>query len=86
MTPNRKYILEQLETDHAFRSRLVEHIRCAASILRGESGFDIASDQYVGAKIAPELLELAQYLCDHVRVSSDHRCRYCELLLAEAGG
>jgi hypothetical protein len=85
MTSNRSYFLNLLDTDSTERSRLVEALRASAGILDGTGKHGMHMDHYVGLVHAPQLRELAQYLCDHVRVSSDHRCRYCELILAEPG-
>lgn len=82
MTPNRKYILDQLASDP---SELVETLRCAASALEGNSGFGADVERVVGLQMAPKLLLLARYLCSHDRVCPDHKCRYCGLLLAEVG-
>jgi hypothetical protein len=79
MTPNRKFILEQLASDP---SELIETLRCAASALQGSSGFGADVERVVGLQMAPKLLALAQYLCAHDRVCPDHRCRYCSLLMA----
>ena len=68
--------------DDTARGRLVEHLRCAHGILT-QSGTDYGPEMPVRVSFvtAAALLDAAQRLCEHARVSSDGRCRYCETLI-----
>jgi len=84
---NRTDFLALIESDPEFRAKLVETLRLVASLLDGSHPFDPVDESELlarlGYQMAPRVREYAQRLCDHCRVSSDGRCRYCELLMAE---
>jgi hypothetical protein len=82
MTKNRSFYLDLLANDDRHVGHMVEVLRCAASILRGEC-YSEETREIVSLKLAEEIRDMAQHLCVHARVSSDGKCRYCELLLAQ---
>jgi len=68
--------------DEAARATLVEHLRCAHGILTGAAlDYGPEINVRVAHVTAAALLDVAQRLCAHVRVSGDGRCRYCSTLI-----
>lgn len=84
MTTTRRNYLARIESDHTYRTTLVEMLRSAASTLDGSArdiGFDELTLAKVGIKQARALRYAASQLCDHVRMSGDGTCRYCEAVI-----
>ena len=87
----RARFLAALASGDRTRPDLVESLRAAAARIEDTahlSSFGSATGAEVpGAivnahhTIAAQLRDAAQRLCDHVRISSDGRCRYCDLLV-----
>ncbi len=67
----------------------VELLRSATAILTDRVGSeaditDPVVREYIAQRAGAELTDAMQRLCDHDRISSDGRCRYCRLLISEA--
>lgn len=77
---NGKALIEDLRDDDQ-RARFVETLRASASVLDGsmEKQFGAGIASRVSFELASRLRDAAQRLCDHVRMSRDGTCRYCEL-------
>jgi hypothetical protein len=83
-TPNARTFLRQLAENDDDRARHVEVLRHAAALLT-ETGIELSGEMRVRVahRLAVDLRDAAQRLCDHARVSGDGRCRYCETLIVE---
>jgi hypothetical protein len=81
---NLDHFIAQLH-DPDYRAGLSARLANIASILDESSPFEPETLRIVGLKLAPELRLVAQYLCDHCRITGYNQCKYCGLLMAEAG-
>jgi len=72
-----KEFLYTIASDDSKRTRLVESLRVAASILT-RTGRGPEYREEARAAVASELLATAAQLCDHERLNPDGSCRYCE--------
>ena len=82
--------LEQLNADTTYRASLVETMRGSAMRLMNRDPevtleCDPALAQRVAYTYAQQLLEAASGLCDHCRIESDGRCRYCNAIVVSEG-
>jgi hypothetical protein len=63
-------------------TRSVELLRQAACLLDGTHDLGAASAAQLRLRVAIGLRLEAQSLCDHVRLSPDGTCRYCDAPIA----
>jgi hypothetical protein len=76
--PRRAYFAHLLATDDDTCVRHRETLRAAAAILNGTTPWGKKHIAMVKAELAAKLLDAAAMLCNHCRVESDGRCRYCD--------